>query len=129
MNPVTRTIISIAAVLLAGVVSAAEVDGNWAGKVGESEIKFTFKADGEKLTGTLDNAAQAGVMEIKEGKIKGSDISFHVLRTLNNAETKVEWTGKLAGDELKLQRAAVGGNAVAEVVAKRVKPEPAKSPQ
>jgi hypothetical protein len=127
MNAVTRAIFSITAVLVAGLASAAEVDGKWAGMVGESEIKFTLKADGERLTGTLDNAAQAGVMEIKEGKIKGSDISFHVVRTLNNAETKVEWTGKLAGDELKLQRAAVGGNAPADVVAKRVKPDAGKS--
>jgi hypothetical protein len=122
MNPVTRTLLSIAAVLVAGTASAAEIDGKWAGMVGQSEIRFTFKAEGEKLTGTLDNAAQAGAMEIKDGKIKGSDITFHVVRTLNNAETKVEWKGKLAGDELKLQRGAVADNAVAEVVAKRVKP-------
>jgi hypothetical protein len=126
MNSLSRTTLWLAALLVAGVASAADIDGSWAGMVGQSEIKFTFKAEGEKLTGTLDNAAQAGVMEIKEGKIKGSDVSFHVVRTLNNAETKVEWTGKIAGDELKLQRAAVGGNAAAEVVAKRVKADPAK---
>ena len=127
MTSLGRTILALAGVLVAGMASAADIDGNWAGMVGQSEIKFTFKADGEKLTGTLDNAAQAGAMEIKDGKIKGSDLSFHVVRALNNAETKVEWTGKLAGDELKLQRAAVGGNAAAEVVARRVKPDPAKS--
>jgi hypothetical protein len=128
MQAVSRTILSIIAVFATGVAAAADVDGKWAGMVGQSEITFTFKADGEKLTGTLDNAAQAGVMEIKDGKIKGSDITFHVVRTLNNAETKVEWTGKLAGDEIKLQRAAVGGNAAADVVAKRVKPDPAPVP-
>jgi hypothetical protein len=128
MNSIIRKVLGIALVLASGATLAADIDGNWKGTVGQSEIRFTFKAEGDKLTGTLDNAAQAGVMQIKDGKIKGSDISFHVVRTLNNAETKVEWTGKLAGDELKLQRAAVGGNAAADVVATRVKPEPVKAP-
>jgi uncharacterized protein (DUF2147 family) len=120
-----RTALALAAWLAAGAAAAAEIDGKWVGMIGESEITFEFKADGEKLTGTLNNAAQAGVVEIKEGKIKGSDVTFHVVRNLNNAETRVEWTGKLAGAELKLQRGAVGGNAAAEVVAKRP-PPPAK---
>jgi uncharacterized protein (DUF2147 family) len=115
-----------AAVLLAGALamgtaSAADIDGTWVGMVAQSEITFVLKADGEKLTGTLDNAAQPGATELKDGKIKGADVSFHVLRTLNEAETKVEWTGKLAGDELTLQRAAVAGNEPAPVVAKRKK--------
>ena len=84
-------------------------------------IKIRFKTQGDKVTGTLDNAAQAGATELKDVKVTGDQVSFHVVRTLNNAETKVEWTGKLAGDELKLQRAAVAGNAATDVVAKRVK--------
>lgn len=122
MQSVTRAFFAVAAVLVAGSVLAADIDGKWVGTVGQSEIKFTFKAEGEKLTGTLDNAAQAGVTEIKDGKIKGGDVTFNVVRNLNNTETKVEWTGKLAGDELKLTRGAVGQNAATEVVAKRVKP-------
>lgn len=111
----------LAASAAIAAAAAAGIDGKWVGKVGESDITFQLKAEGEKLTGTLENAAAAGAVEIKEGKIKGNDISFHIVRTLNEAETKVEWTGKLAGDELKLQRGAVAGNAVAEVVAKRAK--------
>jgi uncharacterized protein (DUF2147 family) len=115
--------LALVALLAATSAAAADIDGKWVGKLGESDVNFEFKADGEKLTGTLDNAAQAGAVEIKEGKIKGSDISFHVVRTLNEAETKVEWTGKLAAGELKLTRAAVGTNAAAEVVAKRPPPK------
>jgi hypothetical protein len=121
MKVFTRTLVAVAALISAASVSAAEIDGTWVGTLGQSEVKFVLKADGEKLTGTLDNAAQPGAVEIKEGKIKGSDVSFHVVRALDNAETKVQWTGKLAGDELKLQRGAVGTNAAAEVVAKRAK--------
>lgn len=105
--------------LCAGIASAAGVDGTWFGTVGQSEITFDFKTNGEKLTGTLDNAAAPGATEIRDGKVKGEEISFNVVRTLNNAETTVPWTGKLVGDELRLQRGAVAGNALAEVVAKR----------
>lgn len=116
--------LAMAALLAAAsalAAAAAGIDGKWVGTVGQSEITFEFKAEGEKLTGTLNNAAQAGAVEIKDGKVKGDDISFHVVRTLNEAETKVQWTGKVTGDELKLTRGEVAGNAAAEVVAKRAK--------
>jgi hypothetical protein len=120
---ISRTSLFIATLLASAAAMAADIDGKWVGKVGESDITFTLKAEGEKLTGTLDNAAQAGAMEIKEGKIgKDGTVSFHVVRNLNNAETKVQWSGKLTGEELKLTRAAVGQNAAADVVAKRQKP-------
>ena len=122
MKRLSSTICTLSA-LFAISASAAGIDGKWVGTVGQSEITFEFKADGDKLTGTLNNAAAPGGTEIKDGKIKGDEISFHVVRTLNEAETKVEWTGKVVGDELKLQRGAVSGNALAEVVAKRVKKE------
>ncbi len=117
-----NVVLAMAAMIVATSAAAAEVDGKWVGMVGQSEITFEFKADGENLTGTLNNAALAGATPIKDGKIKGADLSFHVVRTLNDAETKVEWKGTLAGDEIKLQRAAVTGNAAAEVTVKRVKP-------
>lgn len=121
MKFASRFVLAIVSMAAATAVSAADIDGTWVGTVGQSAITFTLKADGAKLTGTLDNAAQPGATPIADGKIDGDKISFHVLRTLNDAETKVEWTGKLAGDELKLQRGAVAGNEVAEVVAKRQK--------
>ena len=116
-----------ASLVLAGLMAtatawAADIDGKWVGKVGDADITFQLKSEGEKLTGTLDNAQQAGVVEIKDGKIaKDGTVSFAVVRNLNNAETRIEWSGKLTGDELKLTRAAVGQNAAAEVVAKRAK--------
>jgi len=121
MNKLCRVPFVLAAFLCAGVASAAGIDGTWVGTVAQSEITFEFKADGSKLTGTLDNAAAPGATQIRDGKVNGEEISFSVVRSLNNAETTVPWTGKLVGDELRLQRGAVAGNAVAEVVAKRAK--------
>lgn len=121
MKIALKTSLLLVALLGTAAASAAGLDGKWTGTVGQSQVTFEFKTQGDKLTGTLDNAAQPGATELKDVKLKGDEVSFHVVRTLNEAETKVEWTGKLAGDELKLQRGAVAGNAVAEVVAKRVK--------
>ncbi len=119
MNSFMKLPIALSALMGAGIVSAADVDGTWVGTVGQSQVTFELKANGDKLTGTLDNAAAPGATEIRDGKVKGDEISFNVVRTLNNAETTVPWTGKLVGDELRLQRGAVAGNALAEVVAKR----------
>lgn len=124
MKSSLKTSLTLAALVASAAITAAApagIDGKWTGTVGQSAITFTFKTEGGKLTGTLDNAAQAGATELKDVKMEGDAVSFHVVRNLNNAETKVEWTGKLAGDELKLQRGAVAGNPVAEVVATRVK--------
>lgn len=124
MNKLLKSSLTLAALVAAAAVTAAAaagIDGKWSGMVGQSAITFTFKTEGGKLTGSLDNAAQPGATELKDVKLEGDNLSFHVLRSLNGADTKVEWTGKLAGDELKLQRGAVAGNAVAEVVATRVK--------
>lgn len=121
MKLLSRASIALAAILSTSAALAADIDGTWVGTVGQSEITFEFKAEGGKLTGTLDNAVLPGATQIQDGKVSGKDISFHVVRSLNDAETKVPWTGKLEGDELKLQRGAVAGNALAEVVARRAK--------
>lgn len=124
MKKLLNTSLTLAALVAAAALHAAApagIDGKWTGMVGQSAITFTFKTEGGKLAGTLDNAAQPGVTELKDVKVEGDTVSFHVVRSLNGAETKVEWTGKLAGDELKLQRGAVAGNAIAEVTAMRVK--------
>lgn len=121
MKSLIQSSLFTAALFASASTFAADVSGKWVGQAGQSEIVFEFRAQGEQLTGTLNNAAAAGATEIKDGKVKGDTISFHVVRSLNNTEAKVEWTGKLEGEELKLQRAAVAGNAATEVVAKRAK--------
>jgi hypothetical protein len=121
MKTSMKSSLVLAALLVAATATAADIDGKWVGKVGLSEITFEFKAQGRKLTGWLNNAGDPGAIEIKDGKVKGDTISFHIFRTLDEGVTKVKWTGKLAGDELRLQRGAVSGVAAAEGVARRVK--------
>lgn len=56
---------------------------------------FNFKVSGEVLTGTIELSTRDDVFPIKDGKIKGNDVSFNGFGT---------WTGTLEGNELRLTR-------------------------
>lgn len=115
-------------VLLALLASAwaADVAGKWSAKAQGADITLTFVVDGTKLTGTLDNS-QAGPTDIKDGKIEGDQISFHVVRSMGESEIKITWKGTIAGDEIKFKREAQGGmggpggGSAEEIIARRVK--------
>jgi hypothetical protein len=127
-----------ASILMVFVASAgaADVAGKWIAQApsgqGTSEITLIFKVNGASLTGTLDNSMMPGAIEIKDGKVQGSDISFHILREFGENEMKVVWKGKVSGDEIRFTReieggmmgggaggGAGGGGAAAEIIAKR----------
>ena len=72
-----------AAVLIAVfslVALAADFNGTWTAaietQVGVQNYTFTFKVDGEKLTGKAKSAFAQAETEITEGVVKGDDISF-----------------------------------------------------
>src|SRR5262245_11894279 len=112
-------VFSVCAIVLLTVTSAwaQGVAGKWTAKVpggqggGESEVTLGFKVDGNTVTGTLNNSQVPGEVEIKEGKITGDEVSFHLVRTIGQAETKVLWKGKIAGDEIKFTRTTEAGAA------------------
>jgi hypothetical protein len=101
---------------------AADVTGKWKAKfdtqIGEQHYTYQFKADGEKLTGTATN--DMGSTEIKEGTIKGDDVFFVENLEFNGMAIRIEYTGKLAGDEIKFTR-KVADFATEDLVAKREK--------
>jgi len=120
-------------VLTAIPALAADAAGKWVAHVpavqgqAESDITFVFKVDGGNLTGTLNNSAQPGDVELKEGKVSGDEISFSLTRNIGGTEMKVVWKGKMAGDEITFTRAlqggaGPGGGASTEMTAKRAKP-------
>jgi hypothetical protein len=88
--------------------SAADVTGKWTLQAQGADITLTFKVDGTILTGTVDNS-QAGPTDIKDGKVNGDDISFHVVRKIGETDMKIVWKGKIAGDEIKFKREVEGG--------------------
>lgn len=107
-----RTIFSATGLLLVlcAAALAADIDGKWTGQVqgpqGAMDVTFAFKADGEKLTGSITN--QMGEAAISEGTIKGDAVSFKVVREFQGNKFTLKYTGKLAGDELKLTRTFEG---------------------
>jgi hypothetical protein len=109
MKGLSKAAFLLVATMAAAAASAAGVDGKWQGMQGENTLTYVFKADGEKLTGTIENSQMPGPVEIHDGKVKGNEISFNLSRNIQGTDMKIEWTGKLEGDQLKLTRSMAGG--------------------
>jgi hypothetical protein len=135
----TKKLLFVMTILLvvAFVAVAADVTGKWTyeapGRGGNPgrPTTITLKADGAKLTGSVPGGMGRGGgggappadVEISNGKVDGSKISFEVKRTFGDQEMVTKYEGTLSGDELKLKitrPGMQGGDPVTnEVVAKR----------
>jgi hypothetical protein len=122
--------IGIAVILtLTATLWAADLAGKWTAQAQGSDITLNFKVEGTTLTGTLENSQMPGAVDIKEGKIDGDNVSFTILRKMNDTEMKIVWKGKVEGDVIKFKREAAGGGmggpgggaAAEEIVAKKAK--------
>jgi hypothetical protein len=127
-------IIALAALTLAfvGTVRAGEsVAGKWKGEfdsqIGLQRYTYDFKVSGTNLTGTAIGIREDGTnnVAITEGKINKDEISFVESLQFNDNDVRIEYTGKVSGDEIKLHR-KVGDFAEEDLVAKRVKESNAK---
>ncbi len=122
-----RILISAASALAIFVSAhAADLTGKWKAEfdtqVGVQKYVFDLKVDGDKVTGkaTFERMDEKGEVELKEGKIVKDEVSFVEPMKFQDQDVRIEYKGKLAGDELKLTR-KVGEFATEELVAKRVK--------
>ena len=107
--------------LFAFCAFAADVDGKWKSQFqtqdGQTrETTYTFKADGNTLTGTI--SGRGGETAINNGKINGDEISFSVVRKFNDQEFKMEYKGKVSGNEIKFTVSA--GERSFELTAKKI---------
>ena len=116
------TVLSVLLLALAVPALAADISGQWTAtfntQVGEQHYVFTFKVDGEKLTGTAKS--DNGNVAIENGTVKGDDVSFVENLDYQGQKLVITYTGKVSGDEIKFTR-DVGGFGKEELVAKRVK--------
>jgi hypothetical protein len=109
-----------------GTLRAADVTGKWKAEfetqIGQLKYVYELKADGTKLTGKAfrDRDGEKMEIEIKEGKIVGDQVSFVEMVKFQEQEIRIDYTGKLAGDEIKFTR-KVGDFATTEIVARRDK--------
>lgn len=68
-------------------------------------MTLKLKAEGEKLTGKITSPGRQGgdpvEIEIKDGKIKGDEVSFTVTREVNGNTFKSKYNGKVTADAIK----------------------------
>ena len=109
-------------VLLMLLFFFADITGAWTAsfdtQIGIQSYTYTFKVDGNKLTGRLKSQFTDG--EIQEGTINGDDITFVENLTFEGMPLRIVYKGKIVGDEIKLSR-NVADIATEEATAKRVK--------
>jgi hypothetical protein len=105
------------------VAQAADITGKWTAQVpgrdGQTrEQTFTFKVEGEKLTGTT--TGRNGDVAITDGTVKGDAIAFSVVMNMGGNDVKILYKGTVAGAEIKMTRQREGGDQPpAEFVAKK----------
>jgi len=111
----------VACVLAASAAWAQDLTGKWTATAVGNNVAVTLdlKVTGNVVTGAILNP-QSGPAEIKEGKIEGNKISFHVVRTANGATNKILWQGTIAGEEIHFTRSVEGATTPAmQIIAKR----------
>ena len=112
----------ICALGLAVAGYAADITGTWTAtfntQVGEQRYTYTFKVDGEKLTGHAKSNLGEG--DISDGVVKGDDVSFVEHLNYQGQALAITYKGKINGDEIKFTR-DVAGQGTEDLVAKRAK--------
>jgi hypothetical protein len=87
---------------------AADVAGRWNGKFtspdgsNNVELTFTFKMDGEKITGTVEGPQ--GPIELKDCKLVDDEFAFDTPL----GDMTIKHKGKVTGDEMKLKVTGFG---------------------
>lgn len=102
---------------------AAGIDGKWTrevqGRGGTQTQTLTLKAEGDKLTGSMEGG-RGGPVEVSEGMIHGNDVMFKIVRDLGDkGKFEQNYKGTLAGDELKLTIEGGGKGGPQDAVFKR----------
>lgn len=81
--------------------AAAKINGKWEGKIkdenmGEIDLVYDIKADGGKLTGTVEGPA--GKLDLENGTIDGNHMKFQV----SFGDFHIQHDAELAGDKIKV---------------------------
>ena len=88
----------------------ADPSGTWTwtmpGRNGGPDRKMSLKlkVEGDKLTGKLSAPARGGEMrdtDIKDGQVKGDEISFKIVNEVNGNQMTRKYNGKVSGDSIK----------------------------
>lgn len=89
---------------------SSDAAGTWTwtmkGRQGGPDRKMTLKlkVEGDKVTGKLNSPGRDGQdreTEIKDGKLKGDELSFTVTREMNGNSITSKYNGKVSADAIK----------------------------
>jgi hypothetical protein len=99
-------VLAVGFLFMAALALGADIDGKWSGQYNSGTgdpmtLVYTFKADGNTLTGTSLGGPDTQI-PIKDGKIDGNNISFVVVVDFGGQEMKFNYKGVLKGDEIEL---------------------------
>ena len=120
--------IGLLLVCIFGITSYAlaqnSIDGKWTAEIttqrGPQPLTLTLKADGGKLTGTVEGG-RGGAIPIEEGTIQGNTIKFKQKQQGRGGEVVMTYTGTVKGDEIAFSRQAEGQGNPVEFTAKKAK--------
>jgi hypothetical protein len=104
--------------------AGSDVSGTWNAdidtQIGMQKYVFTFKVADGKLTGKANAEVndQKRETELTDGKVSGDTVTFAEMLKFQDNEIKIEYTGKIHGDEISFKR-KVGDFATEDFVAKR----------
>ncbi len=112
--PIRLALIALCVAMLgtlthAGIAQSGDVTGKWLWTLERpdgqtAEVKMSFEADGETVTGTLEGGMQRGEpVEIEEGLFVDGVLTFRVTRTVRDREIVQKFEAVLNddGDELE----------------------------
>ena len=105
--------------LLASIALAADVSGTWTGvfrtnEGGEFQFVLSLKTDGNAVTGTMKQGGGDDI-QIQNGKLDGDHVSFSITRSLQERTQKINFTGAVTGNEMKLSRQIEGGQRAIDI--------------
>ena len=120
-----RILLSVVIVAaMAAAALAADVTGTWKAsfdtQIGVQNYTYTFKVEGNKLTGKAKSELANVETEIAEGTVNGDDISFVENLNFQDMPLRIVYKGKVAGDEIRFTRTILD-MFTEELVAKRAK--------
>jgi len=109
--------------MLSLAVFAADVSGPWTGvfhtrEGGAFETNLVLQTSGDNLTGTFQQG-NSDEIQIENGKINGDQLTFTVTRGSGDKTRKVNLSGKVDGNTMKLTVQPEGATRTQEITLTR----------
>ncbi len=130
MKRLTFPVLAIFAVDLLGLtnilLAATDISGKWVSEfdsgIGHQKYTFDLKVADGKITGKAHREVEGNDTptdtDLTEGKIANDDVSFVENLNAGDNPLRIEYKGKIVGDEIHLTR-AVADIATSDIVLKR----------